>query len=254
MKDALGSVQTVLVLGGDSDIAYATLRQLVRRRTHTVILAGRNPERMRARADGLRRLGATSVEIVAFDAAGDADSHQRFVQDVFDRETDIDLVLVTFGKLGNQANDETDAPAALETIRVNYLGAVSALIPLVEQLKQQGHGSIVVLSTVAAERARRSNFIYGSSKAGLDWFAQGLQDMLQGTGIQVLIVRPGFAHSKMTSGMETPPLATTPNAVAAAILNGLARNREIVWVPGKLRWVMAVLRHLPRPIFRKLNL
>lgn len=254
MKNALGSVQTVLVLGGDSDIANATLKELIRRRTRNVILAGRNLDRLEERANAMRQSGSVNVEVVEFDATASNDAHQAFVEEFFERQGDIDLVLLTFGRLGNQERDETNAPAALQTAQVNYVGAVSVLIPIVEKLKQQGHGTIVTLSTVAAERARRSNFIYGSSKAGLDSFAQGLQDTLQGSGVHVLIVRPGFARSKMTEGMDVPPLATTPNEVAHAIINGITRNREIVWVPGKLQWVMSILRHLPRPLFRRLNL
>lgn len=252
MKNALGSVQTVLALGGDSDIANATLQRLVRDRTRTVILAGRNEQQLATRAESLRQTGATTVDIERFDALN-FDGHPGFVEQVFSRDDDIDLVLIAFGALGDQARDERDPQSAIRVAQVNYVGAMSVMIPIAEKLRQQGHGTIVVLSTVAAERARRSNYIYGSSKAGLDWFSQGLGDALRGSGVHVMIVRPGFARSKMTSHMKTPPMATTPNEVAGAIIDGLRRNREIVWVPGRLRWVMSVIRHLPRPIFRKLK-
>jgi decaprenylphospho-beta-D-erythro-pentofuranosid-2-ulose 2-reductase len=127
-------------------------------------------------------------------------------------------------------------------------------VPVSRRLHDQGHGTIVALSSVAGERARRSNFVYGSSKAGFDAFFQGLGDALVGTGVQVMIVRPGFVHTKMTAGVEAAPLATTPEKVADAIVDGLQRGREIVWVPGVMRWVMSVLRHVPRPIFRRLPL
>jgi decaprenylphospho-beta-D-erythro-pentofuranosid-2-ulose 2-reductase len=110
----------------------------------------------------------------------------------------------------------------------------------------------VLLSSVAGERARRSNFIYGSSKAGVDAFYQGLGDSLVGSGARVMIVRPGFVHTKMTEGMDSAPLSTTPEAVADAIVHGLARGREVVWVPSTLRFVMSGLRHLPRAVFRRL--
>jgi decaprenylphospho-beta-D-erythro-pentofuranosid-2-ulose 2-reductase len=110
----------------------------------------------------------------------------------------------------------------------------------------------VVLSSVAGERARRSNFIYGSSKAGLDAFAQGLGDALHGTGVHVMVVRPGFVRTKMTAGRAEGPMATTPEAVATAIEVGLRRRSETVWVPGALRLVMAALRHVPRAVFRRL--
>ena len=123
---------------------------------------------------------------------------------------------------------------------------------IVERLRAQGHGTIVALSSVAGERARRSNFVYGSSKAGMDTFLQGLADSLVGSGVRVMIVRPGFVHTKMTAGMEPAPLSTTAEAVADAIVRGLARGSEIVWVPPALRFVMSALRHVPRAIFRRL--
>jgi decaprenylphospho-beta-D-erythro-pentofuranosid-2-ulose 2-reductase len=161
---------------------------------------------------------------------------------------------VAFGVLGDQAEAEHDAAAALEIARVNYLGTVSVAVPVANRMRAQGHGTIVALSSVAGERVRRSNFVYGSSKAGMDGFLLGLGDSLVGTGVKVMVVRPGFVHTKMTEGMEAAPLSTTPEAVADAILAGLARGSETVWVPGALRYVMMVLRHVPRPIFRKLPL
>jgi decaprenylphospho-beta-D-erythro-pentofuranosid-2-ulose 2-reductase len=253
VQDALGGVQTVLVLGGGSEIAQATLRRLVANRTRTIVLAAREPEKLAGVVDELRALGATRVETVAFDAEA-ADSHEALIDDVIDRVGDLDLVLVAFGVLGDQAEAERDPAAATEIARVNYLGAVSLSVPLASRLRAQGHGIIVVLSSVAGERARRSNFVYGSSKAGLDALFQGLGDSLVGSGVHVLIVRPGFVHTKMTAGLDAAPLATTPEAVAEAIVRGIERDSEIVWVPPALRVVMSVLRHAPRAVFRKLPL
>jgi decaprenylphospho-beta-D-erythro-pentofuranosid-2-ulose 2-reductase len=253
VQDALGGVQTVLVLGGGSEIAQATLRRLVANRTRTIVLAAREPEKLAGVVDELRALGATRVETVAFDAEA-ADTHEALIDDVIDRVGDLDLVLVAFGVLGDQAEAERDPAAATEIARVNYLGAVSLSVPLASRLRAQGHGIIVVLSSVAGERARRSNFVYGSSKAGLDALFQGLGDSLVGSGVHVLIVRPGFVHTKMTAGLDAAPLATTPEAVAEAIVRGIERDSEIVWVPPALRVVMSVLRHAPRAVFRKLPL
>jgi decaprenylphospho-beta-D-erythro-pentofuranosid-2-ulose 2-reductase len=125
-------------------------------------------------------------------------------------------------------------------------------VPISQRMLDQGHGTIVALSTVAAERVRRANFVYGSSKAGMDSFFNGLGDSLVGTGVHVMVVRPGFVHTKMTTGMKPPPLSTTADAVAYAIVRGLQRGSETVWVPPTLRYLMSVLRHVPRPIFRKL--
>jgi decaprenylphospho-beta-D-erythro-pentofuranosid-2-ulose 2-reductase len=253
MKDALGEVQSVLVLGGASDIAIATCRKLARQRRARIVLGARKPESCDAAVAELRRAGASEVHALPFDAV-DFASHEGFVREAFDRYGDFDVVLVAFGVLGDQEVAEHDATAALEIVQTNYAGVVSVTVPVVERLRTQGHGTIVLLSTVAGERVRRSNFVYGSSKAGADGFYQGLAASLAGSGVRVMIVRPGFVHSKMTEGLPAAPLATTPNDVASAIVGGLARDNEVVWVPSPLRYVMIVLRHLPTAIFRRLPL
>jgi decaprenylphospho-beta-D-erythro-pentofuranosid-2-ulose 2-reductase len=252
MKDALGTVQSVLVLGGGSDIALATCRRLAPR-ARTIVLAARKPETLEAAAGELRRAGAGTVGTVTFDAT-DYGSHDAFVDATFEQYGDFDVVLVAFGVLGDQSEAERDGRAARDIVESNYLGAVSVGVPVARRLRDQGHGTIVVMSSVAGERARRSNFVYGSSKAGLDAFFQGFGDALTGSGVDVMIIRPGFVHSKMTAGLKAAPLATTPDKVADAIVDGLRRGREIVWVPGALRWVMVALRHLPRAVFRRLPL
>ncbi|CAN5629691.1 decaprenylphospho-beta-D-erythro-pentofuranosid-2-ulose 2-reductase [soil metagenome] len=252
MQDALGNPQSALVLGGGSDIAMATLRAMVARRLRTIVLAGRDPDALEAgQAAELRRLGATTVEVERFDAL-DAASHADLVDRAFDLHTRLDLVLAAFGVLGDQAEAERSNDEARRIVATNYLGVVTTCLPVARRLRQQGHGTLVVLSSTAGERARKANFVYGSSKAGADAFAQGLGDALHGTGARVLIVRPGFVRSSMTEGLEEAPLATDPEAVAEAILAGLGKGSEVVHVPPAMRWVMAALRHVPRPLFRKL--
>ncbi|MFD5326372.1 decaprenylphospho-beta-D-erythro-pentofuranosid-2-ulose 2-reductase [Streptomyces sp. NPDC127092] len=249
MKDAFGAPQSLLVLGGTSEIGLATARRLISRRTRTVWLAGRPSPALTAAADSLRALGA-EVRTVPFDAL-DTEAHEERLGKIF-TEGDIDMVLLAFGVLGDQVRDESDPLAAVRVAQTNYTGAVSAGLVCAQALQAQGHGSLVVLSSVAGERARRANFIYGSSKAGLDAFAQGLGDAMHGTGVHVMVVRPGFVRTRMTAGREEAPLATTPEAVATAIELGLRRRSETVWVPGALRVVMSALRHVPRPLFRRL--
>ncbi|WP_405880192.1 decaprenylphospho-beta-D-erythro-pentofuranosid-2-ulose 2-reductase [Streptomyces sp. NBC_01136] len=249
MKDAFGIPQSLLILGGTSEIALATARRLIVRRTRTVWLAGRPSPALEQAAEHLRALGA-DVRTVAFDAL-DSESHETVLDKVF-AEGDIDMVLLAFGVLGDQARDEREPVAAARVAQTNYTGAVSAGLVCARALQSQGHGSLVVLSSVAGERARRSNFIYGSSKAGLDAFAQGLGDALHGTGVHVMVVRPGFVRTRMTAHLAQAPLATTPEAVATAVEAGLRRRSETLWVPGTLRLVMAALRHVPRAVFRRL--
>ena len=253
MQDALGSVQSVVVFGGRSEIALATVRKLVAGRTRTVLLAVRDPSTMTATVDELTSLGATKVETVAFDAH-ESGVHDAVVDEVFDRGGEVDLAILAFGVLGDNEEALLHSDVAVDIATTNYVGMVSVAVPLARRLREQGHGTIVALSSVAGERARKANFVYGSSKAGMDAFFQGLGDTLVGTGVRVLVVRPGFVHTKMTAGMDAAPLATTPEAVADATVRALGRRSEVVWVPPALRYAMAVVRHLPRPVFRKLPL
>jgi len=246
MKDALGEVQSVLLLGGTSDIGVATAKALAERRARTVVLAARDPDACAPVAEALRAAGADQVEALGFDAADPA-SHGAFVGDVFDRFGDIDLALVAFGVLGEEEDP-------VEVLNVNTVGAASVMTHLARKMSAQGHGTIVLLSSVAGERARKSNYMYGSSKAGIDAFAQGLGDSLAGSGVSVMVVRPGFVKTKMTEGRDPVPFTTTPDVVAGEIVKGLARGAHTVWVPPVLRLVMSVLRHVPRPVFRRLPL
>ncbi|MGH9182638.1 MAG: decaprenylphospho-beta-D-erythro-pentofuranosid-2-ulose 2-reductase [Acidimicrobiales bacterium] len=255
MRDALGSPQSVLVLGGGSDIARCVARELVARRARTVVLAGRRPEALEPARSELLALGAHRVDTVAFDA-DDVASHRRVIEEVHARHGDMDLTLIAFGVLGDQATDEHDPAAAAAVLRTNFVGAASVGVVVAERLRRQGHGTLAVISSVAGERARRSNFVYGSSKAGLDAFFQGLGHSLAGSGARVLIVRPGFVRTKMTAGRPSPPgpLATTPERVAQVVVRALETGAEEVWAPAALRPVMSVLRHLPTPLFRRLPL
>ncbi|MEY2434457.1 MAG: decaprenylphospho-beta-D-erythro-pentofuranosid-2-ulose 2-reductase [Acidimicrobiaceae bacterium] len=248
----MGAVQSALVLGGRSEIAQATMRSLVAGGCRTVLLAARDPESLDQQARELAEAGATTVRKIPFDAT-DTDNHQSTIEQCFALHTDIDLVLIAFGVLGHGAGVDMPPGAAAEAVRTNYVGAVSAGLAAAQCLREQGHGTIVVLSSVAGERARKSNFVYGSSKAGLDAFAQGLGDALVGSGVRVLVVRPGFVYSKMTKGLEAAPFATTPQAVAEAITDALASGKEIVWVPSVLRWVAMAFHHLPRSLWRRVS-
>lgn len=253
MKDALGSVQTVLVLGGSSDIALATVRALVAHRARRIVLAARHPERLEQAAQELRQAGAEQVETLFFDA-DQPDSHEAVLHGAWEALGDVDLVLLAFGVLGEQERHLRDPAATRQVLEVNFVASASVMLAVAQRLRTQGYGTLVVLSSVAAERARRSNFVYGSSKAGLDAFAQGLGDELAADGIQVMVVRPGMVRTKMTAGMDEVPFTTTPDKVAEAIVQGLRRGSHTVWAPPVLRLVFGVLRHLPRPLFRRLDL
>jgi decaprenylphospho-beta-D-erythro-pentofuranosid-2-ulose 2-reductase len=250
VRDALGEVQSVLVLGGGSDIGRALCCRLARGRCRTVVLAGRPEDDMEPVAEAVRRAGADTVEIVHWEAT-DVDSHRKVIDDVFDRFGDIDLVYVPAGILGSQSAFEADPTFAARAVEINFGGLVSACLVAVDRLRAQGHGALVLMSSVAGVRARKDNFVYGSTKAGLDAFAQGLGDSLVDTGVRVMVVRPGFVHTKMTEGMKAAPFSTTPDKVADVIVDGLAAGREVVWAPPVLKFPFFAFRLLPRALWRR---
>jgi decaprenylphospho-beta-D-erythro-pentofuranosid-2-ulose 2-reductase len=251
MIDATGRPQSVLVLGGSSEIAQSIVKQLVPTRCRTVVLAGRKSPRLTEAAAVARAAGADTVEEVDFDVT-DVSGHSHFASDVFGRFGDFDVVVVAAGVLGDQDIDEVDPASAAAVITTNFTGVAAAMLAISAQLRSQGHGRLVVLSSVAGERARRANFIYGSSKAGLDAFSQGLADSLVGSGVRLLIVRPGFVVGRMTEGMKVQPFSTTPDAVATAVVHGIESGASEVYAPAILRWVFMTMRHLPRPVWRRI--
>jgi decaprenylphospho-beta-D-erythro-pentofuranosid-2-ulose 2-reductase len=252
MKDALGNVQSVLVLGGSSDIGVAIAKKLAGARHAAVVLAGRDENALGKAAEEVRSAGAGTVEVVRFDAR-DTGSHEEVIADAARLAGgDLDVIVLAFGLLGNQEIDEQGGDGAAQLALTNYVGAVTAGLAAARLLRSQGHGTIVFLSSVAGERVRRANFIYGSSKAGMDGFAQGLGDALAGSGVSVLVVRPGFVRTKMTEGMSDAPMSTTPEAVADATAKAIAAGKEVVWVPAALRPALMVFRHLPRAVWRRM--
>ncbi|MGD9997874.1 MAG: decaprenylphospho-beta-D-erythro-pentofuranosid-2-ulose 2-reductase [Ilumatobacteraceae bacterium] len=252
MENAFGEPQTIVVLGGTSDIGLAIAHALVSPVTRTIVLACRDLERGEQAAASLRD---PSVEVVVthFDGA-DTRSHAGVIDEIARRVGDLDVVVLAFGELGEGEATGTDPEATAQLAHVNFTGALSASVAVANQLRRQGHGTLFVMSSVAGERVRRANFVYGATKAGLDGFAQGLGDSLAGSGARVLVVRPGFVHSSMTKGLKPAPFATTPDRVAAITVKGLRSGRRTVWAPGVLRYVFMVLRHLPGPVWRRLPL
>jgi decaprenylphospho-beta-D-erythro-pentofuranosid-2-ulose 2-reductase len=229
----------------------ATVRELVARRTRTVILAVRDPEAVTGELAELRAAGA-DASVVRFDALEFA-THDDVVRAVWEQHPDIDVVLLAFAVIGDQPTTEHDAGAARAVLDATFTGAVTVLIAVANRMEQQGHGTIVVLSSVAAMRPRRANFTYSAAKSGLDAYARGLADKLHGTGVDVVLVRPGFVHTRMTHGRPPAPFATDPQTVAAAIVAGLRRGSPVVYAPGVLRAVMPALQLLPRAVWRRLR-
>jgi decaprenylphospho-beta-D-erythro-pentofuranosid-2-ulose 2-reductase len=251
VNDAFGHPQSVVVLGGTSDIARALVHRLVEARCRSVVLAGRD-------ASGLEREAADlspSVErsaVVTFDATDPGQADDVVTRCFQAAGEEVDLVVVAVGELGHQDRDEVDAARVARMLTVNTTWPAAAMTAVARLLRDQGHGRILLLSSVAGYRVRRSNFVYGASKAGLDGFAQGLAEAVRGTGVSVHIVRPGFVRTKMTEGRPEAPFAVGPEQVAEDAIRGLERGQGVIWSPGVLRAVFGVLGVLPAAAWRRL--
>lgn len=250
MMDALNRPQCVLLLGATSDLGQAICRRWEGSLTR-LLLAGRPSGHRDELVEQWRARGVDTIA-VDFDA-DDPSAHAAIVAEAF-AGGDVDVVMLAFGVLGDQATFEADPAAAAAAATTNYAGAVSSGLAAATELERQGHGALVVLSSVAGLRARRSNYVYGSTKAGLDALASGLADRLSGSGAHVLIVRPGFVRTSMTEGLPEAPLAVDADQVADAVVAALAKHRRVVYVPGAMRAVMLALRAVPGPVFRRLPL
>lgn len=242
------SVGSVVVLGGRSEIGVEVATRLAPGRP--VVLAARRSDQLDAERAAVRAAGATEVHAVEFDADRVAD-HGRVLSEIVELGP-IDTVVLAFGILGDQHRAETDAQHAVGVIHTDYVAQVSVLTHLAQLLRAQGAGRIVVFSSVAGIRVRRANYVYGSAKAGLDGFASGLGDALHGSGVSLLLVRPGFVIGRMTEGMSPAPMSSTPDQVADAVVAALGKGRERVWVPGLLRPAFFVMRLLPQAIWRRM--
>jgi decaprenylphospho-beta-D-ribofuranose 2-oxidase len=250
---ARAPAQRVLVLGGSSEIGLAIVRRLALERPVRALLLGRSPQRLEAAAAELRRAGVEEASWGSLDAL-ELDAHEPALTAACERLGGFDLVVLALGVLGGQRGLDADAGEVREVLELNALGAGTLMVAALRRLRAQGHGTLIVLSTVAVERPRASNAVYGAAKAALDALAQGLADSLAGSGVRVLVVRPGFVHTRMTVGLTPAPLSTSAEAVAEATVAGLRRGAGTVWVPGTLRYVFSLLRHLPRPLYRRLPL
>jgi short-subunit dehydrogenase len=240
---------TVLILGGRSEIGVELAVRLAP--GASVVLAARGADRLSEQVSAIRAAGAVAVSTREFDA-DDLDSHGPLIASIIAKHGEIDTAVLAFGVLGDQGRAETDATHAVAVVHTDYVAQVSLLTQLAAAMRQAGRGALVVFSSVAGVRVRRANYVYGSAKAGLDGFASGLADALHGTGVRLLIVRPGFVIGRMTEGMTPAPLSSTPAQVAARTARALTNRRRTVWIPWALGPAAVVMRLLPQFVWRRM--
>ncbi len=246
---AANSGRVVVIFGGRSEIGAELAIRLAR--AATVVLAARGADRLDEQVAAVRAAGAREARTVEFDA-DDLDSHGPLVDRLVTEFGPIDTAVLAFGILGEQARAEADPAHAVAIVHTDYVAQVSLLTVLANAMRAAGHGTLVAFSSVAGVRVRRANYVYGSAKAGLDGFASGLADALHGSGVRLLIVRPGFVIGRMTAGMDPAPLSSTPAQVADATVRALTRGRRTVWVPWALRPLFFGMKLLPQGIWRRM--
>jgi short-subunit dehydrogenase len=237
----------VLVLGGRSEIGLEVAQRIGAGRT--VVLAARESSPLEVERQQILDSGASEVHCVGFDA-NNTENHAALLSGVADTYGPIGVAVLAFGILGDQRRAEQDPAHAVDIVHTDYVAQVAVLTTLANLLRAQGQGQIVVFSSVAGARVRRANYVYGSAKAGLDGFASGLADALHGSGVHLLVVRPGFVIGRMTKGMKPAPMSSTPQQVAEAVIDGLHRRERVVWIPWAIRPTSFVMRLLPQAVWR----
>jgi decaprenylphospho-beta-D-erythro-pentofuranosid-2-ulose 2-reductase len=255
--DATGNPQTILLLGGTSEIALAIAQRYLRNAHARVILADLpGHPRKDAAVEQMRAAGAKAVDWIDFDAL-DTENHPKVIDAAF-ANGDVDVAVVAFGLLGDAEELWQNQRKAVQIAGINYTAAVSVGVLLGEKMRAQGSGRIIAMSSAAGERVRRSNFVYGSTKAGLDGFYLGLGEALREFGVRVLVIRPGQVRTTTTiehwkaTGAKEAPFTVDKEDVAELAVTASNKGKDLIWAPGPFRYVMMVLRHIPRPIFRKL--
>jgi len=243
-------MKNVLILGATSDMAQAIARKYATE-GWGVTLVARNIDLLEPVAGDLRVRAQANIQTLAFDAT-DFSTHRGFYESL---ETKPDIVFCIFGYMGDQDLARTDLEEVCRTINVNYTGAVSILNVVAEDFEKCGNGVIVGISSVAGDRGRQSNYIYGSAKAGFTAYLSGLRNRLAKAGVHVMTVKPGFVHTKMTEHLELPaPLTAEPGQVAEAVFRGVEKRRNVVYILWMWRWIMLIIRHIPEFIFKKMGL
>jgi decaprenylphospho-beta-D-erythro-pentofuranosid-2-ulose 2-reductase len=245
------SDRPVMVLGATSSIARAIAEELARE-GHSLYLAGRDlPELWKVASDIQIKYGV-EVNVGVFDA-DDPAQHPAFIENAISRTKGLGGVVVAFGQLGDHAETEKNPQLAQATIVRNYSAAVSILLLIANHLEESRTGFIVAISSVAGDRGRYSNYVYGSAKAGLSAFLSGLRSRMQKVGVPVLTVKPGFVDTAMTFGREGMRKVASPEAVGKAVVRAIKKRKDVVYVPGMWRWIMLVIKLVPERVFKKLK-
>ncbi len=241
----------VLILGANSDVAYATAQQFASTLRADLYLASRDLELLEKKAGDLQIRYAVKARAMAFDAA-DTATHKAFYESLDPKP---DGVITAFGYLGDQTLAQTDFDEALKVIQTNFIGAASILEIVAADFQRRGQGFIIGISSVAGDRGRQSNYFYGAAKGALSIYLSGLRNRLSKHRVRVITVLPGFIQTKMTQSLTLPALLTArPEQVAADIFAAYHKSKDVVYTRWFWRWIMAVIKAIPESLFKRLSL
>lgn len=245
-------MQNILIIGATSAIAQAVARQYAQKR-HNLFITGRSQDKLEQIAADLKVRGASDIHTEAFDAS-ELSSHQSLVERVIEQFQRIDVVLIAHGTLPDQERCQQDLDYALQEFNLNGTSIISLCSLLANQLEQQKSGSLAVISSVAGDRGRQSNYLYGTAKAAVSTFLQGLRNRLSKSGVQVLTIKPGFVDTPMTAEFDKGPLWATPELVANDIIKAINKGRNTLYTPWFWLGIMTIIKAVPEFIFKKLSL
>lgn len=245
-------MKKILIIGATSAIAEAAAR-LWAAQGHSLYLLGRNSERLNTIAADLKVRGAGNAQSAVLDM-NDFTRHADVLDAAATALSGLDIVLIAHGTLGDQKACELDFNTTLRELNTNTISVISLLTHLANRFEAQKHGSIAVISSVAGDRGRQSNYVYGTAKGAVTIFLQGLRNRLQKSGVQVLTIKPGFVDTPMTAEFKKGLLWAKPEAIAKSILSGIEKRRNVIYAPGFWMAIMAVIKIVPEQIFKKLKL
>lgn len=245
-------MQKILIIGATSAIAEATAR-IWAARGAALFLVGRNVGRLEAVASDLRVRGAAAVTAFAMDAC-DTAAHAAMLEAAECALGGLDVALIAHGSLPDQKACEASVELTLKEIDTNALSVIALATRLAETLEKQGSGTLVVISSVAGDRGRQSNYVYGAAKGMVSLFMQGLRNRLVRKGVRVITIKPGFVDTPMTAAFPKGALWAKPDAIARGIVRAIDRGADEVYLPGFWRLIMFVIRHIPERVFRKMSL
>lgn len=245
-------MQNVLIIGATSAIAQEVAK-LYASSGAQLFLVGRNSEKLTQVAQDLVVRGATTAEIFACDLA-EKTRHEKILHVANKVLGDIDIALIAHGTLPEQKECENSIEQTMQELEVNFLSVVSLLTLLANNFEKQAKGCIAVISSVAGDRGRQSNYVYGAAKGGLTVFLGGLRNRLSKVGVHVLTIKPGFVITPMTQEFKKGILWAQPEAVARVIVSAIEKRKNVVYVPWFWRWIMFIIRNIPETIFKRMSL